>query len=156
MKRTGIHNAIYRVSNAVTQTARPQTGLFSVLQQKLSAPAEPQPAVWRLTAQLSEEARLMTFPLRERMVVGRSSRKDPNARPDVDLAQCAGKERGVSRQHALLHFQDGQLFVEDLESTNGTRINGLKIEAGQQYKLRSGDELEFGRLRMVIRIVRAG
>lgn len=32
----------------------------------------------------------------------------------------------------------------DLESTNGTYLNGKKIEASRYYELREGDELRFG------------
>jgi len=45
------------------------------------------------------------------------------------------------------------LSVEDLNSTNGTRINGYKLDAGRAYRLRNGDELELGRLRLVVMVV---
>ena len=32
----------------------------------------------------------------------------------------------------------------DLESTNGTYLNGKKIESSRYYELREGDELRFG------------
>ena len=51
---------------------------------------------------------------------------------------------------------DGEtLHVEDLQSTNGTRINGKPIDPGALYRLRNGDELEFGSLRVRVRVVRA-
>ncbi|MEL6310133.1 MAG: FHA domain-containing protein [Chloroflexota bacterium] len=37
--------------------------------------------------------------------------------------------------------------MEDLGSTNGTRINGFQLTADQKYRLRDGDEIEFARLR---------
>jgi len=41
---------------------------------------------------------------------------------DVDLDNTA-----VSRRHAAIGMRDGRYFVKDLESTNGTRVNGEKI-----------------------------
>ena len=35
-------------------------------------------------------------------------------------------------------------YIMDLESTNGTYLNGKKIESSRYYELREGDELRFG------------
>ncbi|MCA9894532.1 MAG: FHA domain-containing protein, partial [Anaerolineae bacterium] len=43
------------------------------------------------------------------------------------------------------------LYIEDLGSTNGTRINGFQLTPRQKYRLRDADELEFARLRTIIR-----
>jgi hypothetical protein len=45
----------------------------------------------------------------------------------------------VSRQHARLLLEDGQLYVEDLDSSNGTIINGRKIE--ERRALHHDDEM---------------
>ena len=47
----------------------------------------------------------------------------------------------VSRRHALLIRNDDGWTVYDLGSTNGTRINGWRVE---RATLRPGDELELG------------
>ena len=47
----------------------------------------------------------------------------------------------VSRQHARLELEDGQLYVEDLGSSNGTVVNGKKV-AGRRA-LQHDDELRF-------------
>ena len=44
----------------------------------------------------------------------------------------------VSRRHARLTFRDGGWTVQDLESTNGTRLNGNPVG---RCRLRAGDEL---------------
>ncbi len=49
---------------------------------------------------------------------------------------------GVSAAHAVLRIEAEQLLVEDLGSTNGTRVNGLRILS--THPLRSGDVVEFG------------
>lgn len=48
----------------------------------------------------------------------------------------------VSRKHAQLIIEDGDLYISDLQSSNGTFING-KQQLGQNL-LRSGDLLKIG------------
>jgi pSer/pThr/pTyr-binding forkhead associated (FHA) protein len=56
----------------------------------------------------------------------------------------------VSREHAILALgrQDGDdetgLFVFDLGSAQGTRLNGEYIDGHKRYQLRPGDRLKFG------------
>lgn len=50
----------------------------------------------------------------------------------------------VSRRHCFLAKAGGQLFIRDLESTNGIRVNGERVEGSV---LKSGDELTIGNIR---------
>ncbi len=52
----------------------------------------------------------------------------------------------VSRNHAEVRPQGDGYVVVDLGSTNGTRVNGVRIT---QHELRDGDELMFGNTRMI-------
>jgi pSer/pThr/pTyr-binding forkhead associated (FHA) protein len=54
---------------------------------------------------------------------------------------------GVSREHALLCFDEaaGVWMLEDLQSTNGTRVNGKRIRS---VALQPEDELQIGRTRI--------
>ncbi|MGB6518201.1 MAG: FhaA domain-containing protein [Candidatus Cybelea sp.] len=52
----------------------------------------------------------------------------------------------VSRAHAVVEVRAGEAIVRDLGSTNGTYLNGRRIETGT---LRDGDELRFGNTRML-------
>ena len=67
------------------------------------------------------------------IVVGRHPRCD--ARLDSPL---------VSRRHCCLLRDGDELVVRDLGSSNGTRINGLRVEEG---RLVPGDELAIARVR---------
>lgn len=51
----------------------------------------------------------------------------------------------VSRAHAVVEVAGGDALVRDLGSTNGTFLNGRRIES---ERLREGDELRFGNTRM--------
>src|SRR5881275_2238681 len=48
----------------------------------------------------------------------------------------------VSRFHAKVQFDNGEIILTDLESTNGTRVNGNVI---QIRRLRPGDRIGVGR-----------
>ena len=48
--------------------------------------------------------------------------------------------RGVSGRHAELRWVDGRVQLTDLQSTNGTFVNGKRIS---EVELHSGDELRF-------------
>ncbi len=51
----------------------------------------------------------------------------------------------VSSQHAQLwRGDDGQLYVADMHSTNGTALNGEWLEPNQSYPIRVGDTLALG------------
>lgn len=49
----------------------------------------------------------------------------------------------VSRVHAELSVESGILYVRDLGSRNGTKLNGTKIDAFRKYPLKQGDEVTF-------------
>ena len=53
----------------------------------------------------------------------------------------------VSRHHAAFHVQGDRLLLEDLESTNGTYVNGTLAE---KVELSPGDEVIIGRFRLVV------
>src|SRR5207247_10173415 len=48
----------------------------------------------------------------------------------------------VSRFHAKVQFDNGEIILTDLESTNGTRVNGNVV---QIRRLRPGDRIGVGR-----------
>jgi NAD(P)H-dependent FMN reductase len=69
--------------------------------------------------------------------------------PDVDLVPHGGDQMGVSRQHArLLHTSDGWM-LEDLNSTNGTFLNGEQVAPGLPVPIRTGDIVRFGTLTLI-------
>lgn len=51
----------------------------------------------------------------------------------------------VSGEHAVLSMQSGEVFVEDLNSTNGTFVNGRVVKKQQ---LQHGDSLEIGKYKI--------
>ncbi len=76
--------------------------------------------------------------------------------PQVDLTPDGGLEGGVSRRHARIFFQDNRFYVEDLGSTNGTYLNGLRLEPYSPRPLGDGDELRLGQVLIRVGLVPRG
>lgn len=100
-----------------------------------------------------DKGKTFALPLNEPQLIGRSS----EALPTTDTT--------VSRRHAELTPDDGEWYIRDLDSQNGTYVNGVRI--AERTRLRLGDQVRtgstlwmFGRReedesRDVIRVVRA-
>ena len=54
---------------------------------------------------------------------------------------CMADNQTISRKHALLFEDHGGWYVDDLNSLNGTCVNGKKIVPGQPVRLNSGDQI---------------
>jgi hypothetical protein len=94
-----------------------------------------------------------------------STRSEATARPPVLLALdwtggqselLVGRHHGcdvvlpslaVSRRHARLVFRDGNWVLQDLDSTNGTTVNGVRVG---RCEVRPGDLVEVGDARLQI------
>jgi hypothetical protein len=81
------------------------------------------------------------------MVVGRS---DQYTAPDIDLAEFGAAGLGVSRNHMSITYdsRSATLAVTDMNTVNGTFINGVKLLPQEVRVLRHGDELRLGQLVM--------
>ncbi len=80
-----------------------------------------------------------------RFTVGRVDNQSGNF-PDIDLTPYGGIEEGVSRLHACFRRSDEALTVEDMNSANGTYLNGQRMVPNQPRVLQDGDEVRFGKL----------
>ncbi len=58
----------------------------------------------------------------------------------------------VSRQHARVKILGGQMFIEDLGSTNSTLVNDDDIAGKGAVAINSGDRIVFGAVHMILRI----
>lgn len=68
----------------------------------------------------------------------------------IDLVPFGAIQMGVSRQHALIRRTDNGYEVIDLNSTNGTWVNGKRLNPDSPRPLSSGDILRLGRLNLLI------
>jgi len=68
---------------------------------------------------------------------------------DIDLMNQESVEQiWCSRQHAVITYESGTVAVEDLNSLNGTWVNGVRIHPGQRRPLKPGDVLQIGTVQM--------
>ena len=74
------------------------------------------------------------------LVIGRSP----------EQADLVLSDQSVSRKHALLRLKSGDLAIEDLDSANGTVIDGRVIKAGRPVPLDPGAQLELGSVRLTL------
>ncbi|HCT72620.1 FHA domain-containing protein [Psychrobacter glacincola] len=86
---------------------------------------------WQLNA-LTEALGDLTLTVNDSLSVGRGSDND------VVLGS-----KQVSRNHAVLSILDGQLYVKDLDSSNGTFINEQRIEGNTSSLLKVDDTIGF-------------
>lgn len=107
--------------------------------QTLRTPASALSAVQRYAIRIARRGSAIT-PLvlalewvgeRDAIVIGRDTRCD-----------IVVSDESVSRRHARLIFRDGTCIVQDLQSTNGTTVNGKRVGRSQ---LQRGDRLRLGR-----------
>ena len=59
------------------------------------------------------------------------------------LVDMCLNEPSVSRLHAKLEREGAEYYITDLNSTNGTKINGVLLGANERKQIQIGDELDF-------------
>ncbi len=98
-----------------------------------------------LKLSIPDSGRDVELPLTKEVSIGRL---DPASAsfPDIDLTSDGGLEKGVSRRHAKITRRGSEVFIEDLGSINGTFLNRKKLTPYLPQALKSGDELQLGRL----------
>jgi hypothetical protein len=122
---------LYAALQGSAMTTKPESGIFEA------------GMMLRIEVQGSDTP-LLVFPEGE-VVLGRSDPASGTA-PELDLAPYAAYQMGISRRHAIIRRQAGQLHLIDLGSRNGTYINGKKAEPHQPIKIHDGDEMRLGKM----------
>ncbi|MBN1679009.1 MAG: FHA domain-containing protein [Anaerolineae bacterium] len=91
----------------------------------------------------------ITVRVQHEVILGRTTDQGPG-KTFINLTPFDADEHGVSRQHARLLRDNQALYLMDLNSTNGTSLNGESIPAAVERRLRDGDEIMLGRLKMYV------
>ncbi len=78
-------------------------------------------------------------------IVGRSDRFI-NYKADIDLSHLGALAEKISRRHVMLSLPAGsaRIFIEDMGSGFGTKINGELLMMGNIYPLTPGDHIWLG------------
>src|SRR5664279_3222707 len=59
----------------------------------------------------------------------------------------------LSRYHASLTNKDGETQITDLESANGTFVDGVRLKSSEPHTLYGGEEIEIGELRLIYHLL---
>ncbi len=81
------------------------------------------------------------------LLIGRTDLKN-NIVVDIDVTMYGGFDKGVSRKHAKILYENNNFFIEDWESSLGTFINKEKLSKGVQKVIKHDDEIRFAHLIM--------
>lgn len=122
----------------------------------LPVPPQPVPstgpldlAPWVMELRVVGTAVTLQINVKDHMLIGRAD-PERGIAPEIDLTEPDGAGKGVSRRQASIAIHDERLFIKDLGSTNGTQVNGVACEPLREYRLRHGDELAFGNMRLQV------
>jgi pSer/pThr/pTyr-binding forkhead associated (FHA) protein len=94
-----------------------------------------------LTLALTAETRSAIVTISDSALIGRVD-LDAQTSPEIDLSD----DDAVSRRHAQIFRRGGRFWVRDLDSTNGTILNGNWLEPEVDAPLRVGDIIEVGEM----------
>jgi CheY-like chemotaxis protein len=104
---------------------------------------------WIIELRVVGTPSVLQVQVRELISVGRAD-KDRGINPDIDLDPFRGYQLGVSRRHAVISARNSRVTLMDKGSSNGTFINGAQLEPEQEYRVRHGDTIAFGRLALQV------
>lgn len=112
--------------------------MWRELKQQSTLLATRQPTALTLSQQIDDDTKAIRFTIPE-ITIGR----DPACNFPLN-------DNTVSAQHARLSYRQGQWWVEDLRSTNGTFLNQEPVSL--PLVITSGDEVRFGQVIFLISI----
>jgi hypothetical protein len=82
--------------------------------------------------------------------IGRNPESAPKT-VDIDLTSHVSDVDGVSRIHAAIKLVGTRLELHDMNSTNGTSINGIRFNPNESHPLRSDDIIMLGKFQLAVR-----
>jgi pSer/pThr/pTyr-binding forkhead associated (FHA) protein len=104
--------------------------------------------VW-ISLHMLDSGQILPISERTEFTMGRISDNQP-IMPDIDFSSFKGYDNGVSRLHAVIRRNGGNVIVMDLGSSNGTYVNGTRLMPNMEQPLRHGDVVALGKLKMQV------
>ncbi|MEO1287477.1 MAG: FHA domain-containing protein [Chloroflexota bacterium] len=108
----------------------------------------------RLKLESGESSDSIIKAVTSELVVGRADNVTDYI-PEIDLTPHGAYRLGLSRRHAVILWENERVMVRDLNSRNGTFVNGAIVPGGGTMVLRDGDEVRFGNLAMKVSFISA-
>jgi CheY-like chemotaxis protein len=106
---------------------------------------------WTLEISFENSPETARLNVQTELLIGRPS-PDQTIFNGFDLTPYRGAELGVSRRHAMIRWEGNHLVIVDLNSDNGTILNGLRLQPEIPYRLSDGDTLYISHLKTKLRL----
>jgi len=118
---------------------------------KRNATMEPpsSPANSWISLHLMDSGKILPLASRTEFTMGRLSEGQP-IMPDIDLTPYQAYASGVSRLHAVVKREADRTVVMDLGSSNGTYLNGRRLNPHTEEELKHGDVVALGKLKIQV------
>ncbi len=98
-----------------------------------------------------DTGQVIALTTRNEFTLGRVSEAQP-IMPDIDLSPYQAYAGGVSRLHAVIKRDGKNIVIMDLDSANGTYINGKRLTPNVEQVVNHGDIVALGKLKIQILI----
>lgn len=134
--------------NISTAQVREAIGKKSVLSPSPTTPPVMINSNW-VTLHLLDTGQVLPLSERNEFTLGRISEGQP-IMPDVDLSPYQAYASGVSRLHAVIKREAGRILLMDLGSSNGTYVNGKRLNPNAEHRLNNGDVVALGKLKIQV------
>lgn len=134
---TGLSTAAVPVSDAQFATSAPEPHSAVPLQVSSA----------HINLHIVRTGQIIPLDGRSEFTIGRIS-DGQSILPDIDLSPYDAYTQGVSRLHATVKIKNNEFFIQDLGSSNGTRINNNKISPLHDHALHHGDVISLGRFKI--------
>lgn len=86
----------------------------------------------------------LSFKMQEYYLLGGSVTLGRSSKNDIVI-----KDKFVSKNHLNITERNGIFYLEDLNSANGTYLNGEKVDAGTLIELQNGDKIGVGFIQFI-------
>jgi pSer/pThr/pTyr-binding forkhead associated (FHA) protein len=127
------------------------------LKETITTPFHPTPQIqfnsWA-SLHLIDSGQIISLADRDEFTIGRTSEGQP-IMPDVDLTDFNAYANGVSRLHCVIKKANSKAYVLDLNSSNGTYCNGVRLSVHVETPINHGDVITLGRLKIQVLIDQA-
>ena len=97
---------------------------------------------------VSDQTRPVEICLEDEFIIGRSI--EGSDEKVVDLSLYDAYNQGVSRRHLMIRRNGKTCTVLDLNSTNGTRVNGQSLHPQRPFPVKSGSQIRLGKMHIFI------
>ena len=103
----------------------------------------------KLSLHLVESGQILPLADQAEFTLGRVSEGQPIV-PDIDLSPYNAYPSGVSRLHAVIKIIEEKPNIVDLGSSNGTYLNGIRLDPHLEIPLEHGDIISLGKLKLQV------